>query len=318
MCSKKMINFLFLGLLLSACSTFKTTADFQKTPPAKLEKLVKNSDKQGLRINVAGNRTIPKPVKKVALVSFYVIDPGTKTVKSKNGYLYKTITFTNRALTKDGASEVATGFYNVSISAMKKAFKRKGITLVTPDEFYNNKKAWDEYDSLTVNYSLFGNFFKELSAMFSNRLKASAVAPGYRLFIANPDYKYNNAIGQLCKIFNVDAVALMGIKVTTERSDYAIFHTDFQLIGKDPRPKVKRYSSYGDFVTDFGSNKKNTSNVLTPIIHLIVPGQKPVKFAEMDKAKGGWDWNYKGFDKLAAAIADKSAEFLNKGKVMLH
>ena len=306
---------LMTAISFVGCSAYKTTTDFENVPESKLEKLVKDSQHNGLQINLAGKEKLSKPVKRVALVSFYVIDPGTKTIKTRQEFLYKETTITNRALTQDAASVVATGFYDASVKMMKKSFKDDGITLITPEDFSQNSQEWDQYKNVKVDYSLFGHFFKELSALTGNRLKKSAVAPGFRLFVVNQDPKFENTLGQLCRTLHVDAIALMGIKVTRGRAKVSIFHTDFELIGPDPRPGKDRYFTYDDFTTDFGSNRQSHSNIFDPILKHF--GQKPVTFAELNKGEGKWDTYYKGFAVLASAIADKSVQFLNKGVIDL-
>jgi hypothetical protein len=128
-----------LALLATACS------------PPRFAEIAKNKDLEGkakfdfntskikesgrgFAVNMKYLKAIPK---RVALVSFYVDDPGITKVSGTNasGKSYHT---TNTG--SDGASAYANDFLSHGLPTLKADFKKFDIDLLTPSEFLTDDK----------------------------------------------------------------------------------------------------------------------------------------------------------------------------------
>ncbi|MCF8448103.1 MAG: hypothetical protein K9H61_14020, partial [Bacteroidia bacterium] len=94
-------------------------------------------------------KALGKLPKKIALISFYVDDPGlTKTTKSPNQSTWNT---TNTG--SDNARIFANQFYSKSIKTIKTTFKEFGMEVLTPNEFLKTEDQKIAYQNFVVKHT---------------------------------------------------------------------------------------------------------------------------------------------------------------------
>jgi hypothetical protein len=225
-----------LALLATACS------------PPRFAEIAKNKDLEGkakfdfntskikesgrgFAVNMKYLKAIPK---RVALVSFYVDDPGITKVSGTNasGKSYHT---TNTG--SDGASAYANDFLSHGLPTLKADFKKFDIDLLTPSEFLTDDDKKTFYNDFVVKNSKLnelgskiGKFFKDAGSA-GTTLETDEAASGYKMLKINKreniDTKHHNrtqpnnlegsvnndmieSIGyDLCKNLGVDAVLII-------------------------------------------------------------------------------------------------------------
>lgn len=195
----------------------------------------------------AFNGQIPR---KIALVTFYVYDkPFSEIQKSShNEYmigsegvgLYEVTTYTKytKNLTKDGASVIASDFFDQCRDSLVKSFSDRGVQLLLPDQFLDSPEKQKYYN----------DFEPEISGIFKGMLnkseQLSAVAGGFR-FIPVPtdipgEYKFMQSMGELARGLGVDAVLLVTNKAqVVGRKGYEFNELHLNLYGANPVPKVE-------------------------------------------------------------------------------
>ena len=205
----------------------------------------------------------PKP-KKVALISYYLYDPGKG--KTKGGAMSGTISASVwRTPDAVGQTQVD-GFYNKSIGALKNSFKENGIDLLTPEEFldtdekveyyfgFNQESAKKEKTSITKRRA--GGYYTQVVTATVENLKVAPTGKGYRnFFVANEsddesmisnfqggifsaNRKLTSSLGyELCKGLGVDAVVVVYIctrKIKATQGDYGVNAVVTMMLGPNP------------------------------------------------------------------------------------
>lgn len=203
--------------------------------------------------------------KRVALISYYLYDPGKGKVQG-GVYTGNVAVSVWRTSDMNGQMQVD-GFYRNSIDALKNSFKENGIDLLTPSEFldndekkefyygFNQESAKKEKVSITKRGAAGTNISEVASATVST-LKVSPSSKGYRaFFIGNeaPDEsmienfnggvfsanrKMTSSLGyDLCKGLGVDAVVVVYIctrKVKQAKDDYGVNAVVTMMMGPNP------------------------------------------------------------------------------------
>ncbi|MES2286149.1 MAG: hypothetical protein V4547_10710 [Bacteroidota bacterium] len=187
---------------------------------------------KGFSVNM---KYLPALPKKIALVSFYVDDPGiTKT--SGTNQSGKTFTTTNTG--SAGAKAYATEFLNNGgLESLKGTFKKYDMEILAPTEFLTDDDKKQYYNDFVVQNSQLnglgsklGSFFKDMGNA-GTTLETDEAAEGYKLLKVNLregfDSKHHNRVPvqnlsgsvnnmmieslgyDLCKNLGVDAVLVV-------------------------------------------------------------------------------------------------------------
>jgi hypothetical protein len=203
--------------------------------------------------------------KKVALISYYLYDPGKGKVK---GGVYTGSVTVNVWRTSDFFGQMqVNGFYRNSIDALKTTFKENGIDLLTPDEFldtdekkefyygFNPETAKKEKVSITKRGAAGTNIW-EVAEASASTLKISPSDKGYRAFfigneapdesaienfqggIFSANRKMTSSLGHdLAKGLGVDAVVVVYIctrKVKQTKDDFGVNAVVTMMMGPNP------------------------------------------------------------------------------------
>lgn len=222
----------------------------------------RNSQGSGYSANM--DLVNPKP-KRVALISYYLYDPG----KGKTtGGAQSSVVTASVWRTSDAMGQLQVdGFYAKSIDALKKGFKDNGVDLLTPSEFldtdekidfyfnFSQESAKKEKTSITKRNAT-GGFISEIATATVSTLKVSPFGKGYRqFFVANEgddesmlsnfqsgifssNRKLTSSLGfELCKGLGVDAVVVVYIctrKPKQTKDDYAVNSVVTMMLGPNP------------------------------------------------------------------------------------
>lgn len=206
----------------------------------------------------------PKP-KRIALISFYLYDPGKGKVTggANSAKVTASVWRTPDAI----AQTQIDGFYSKGISALKASFKENGMDLLTPAEFldtdekadfyydFSQESAKKEKTSITRARTA-GGFMGETAIATVSTLKISPSDGGYRqFFIANEaedesiianfqggvfsaNRKLTSSLGyELCKGLGVDAVVAVYIctrKPKMNKEDYGVNAVVTMMFGPNP------------------------------------------------------------------------------------
>jgi len=129
-----------------------------------------------------------KMPKRVALVSFYVDDPGITKVSGSN-QTGKTYSTTNTG--SDNVQVFANAFYNLGVEPLKAAFSKYGIQVLTPAEFLTDDDKKQAYNDFVVRHTKLNELGKKLGAWLKNAgnkgtsIEVTEVANGYKLLKIN-------------------------------------------------------------------------------------------------------------------------------------
>lgn len=222
----------------------------------------RNSGGSGYSANMDLLKEKPK---RVALISYYLYDPGKGKVQ---GGTYTGNVSVSVWRTSDfvGQTQVD-GFYNSSIDALKSSFKENGIDLLTPAEFldndekkefyygFNQESGKKEKVSITKRGAAGSGIGEQASATVST-LKISPTNKGYRTFfigneapdesmienfqggIFSANRKMTSSLGyDLCKGLGVDAVVVVYVctrKVKQTKDDYGVNAVVTMMMGPNP------------------------------------------------------------------------------------
>ena len=217
---------------------------------------------RGFSLNMKYVNEAPK---KVALVSFYVDDPGITKVSGTNASGKNYLT-TNTG--SDVATVYADEFLSNGIESLKADFKKFNVTLLTPSEFLTDdakKKAYNDFQvrntKLNELGAKIGAFFKG-GANAGTTIETDAPASGYRLLKINKrehiDTKHKNrtqpqnldgsinsemieSVGfELCKSLDVDAVLIIYNTQTADnkwgRTRHWMNAVGMYMLGPNPLP----------------------------------------------------------------------------------
>ncbi len=222
----------------------------------------RNSNGSGYSANM--ELVNPKP-KRVALISYYLYDPGKgkTTGGAQSSVVTAAVWRTSDAM---GQMQV-NGFYDKSIDALRKSFKENGIDLLTPSEFldtdekidfffgFSQESAKKEKTTITKRNAT-GGFISQVATASVSTLKVSPLGKGYREFfvsnegddessIANfqggvlsANRKLTSSLGyELAKGLGVDAVVVVYIctrKLKQTKDDYGVNAVVTMMLGPNP------------------------------------------------------------------------------------
>jgi hypothetical protein len=206
----------------------------------------------------------PKP-KRVALISYYLYDPG-KGKTTGGTYVGTATSSVWRTSDVEGQMQVD-GFYSKSINQMKAAFKENGIDLLTPDQFLDTDEKFEFYfgfdqESSKKEKTAFtkrkaaGTSISSVASATVSTLKVCPTGKGFRpFFVANEqgdesmitnfqsgifsaNRKLTSSLGNdLAKGLGVDAVVVVYICTRQPKqikSDYAVNAVVTMMLGPNP------------------------------------------------------------------------------------
>lgn len=259
--------------------------------------------------------------KRVALISYYLYDPGSGKTSgsafagSATASAWRTGDFT-------GQSQVD-GFYTRSIESLKNTFKENGIDLLTPEEFLDTPEKAEFYygfdqESAKKEKTDFSIRGKLGTVATLDALKVSPSGKGYRAFmIANENAdesqleifnggifsanrKMTSSLGyELAKGLGVDAVVAVYIctrKLSPNKEDYGVNAVVTMMLGPNPG---KAEESDPD-AKNLGQFYCGTRTFF----------DKPAAF-KVDK---GVYTQYDGMSKILAAHATKISSYVNRSE----
>ncbi|MBP7510333.1 MAG: hypothetical protein KA981_00310 [Bacteroidia bacterium] len=198
---------------------------------------------------------------RVALVSFYVDDPGlTKTTKSPSTSSWNT---TN--IGEENARIFANKYYQESIQTLKENFLKYNVSLLTPSEFLTDDEKKLAYQNFVVQHTTLNAIGDKLNKMMKNlssahtTIETDAPADGFVLIKINKrersdpkkksvepqnlngsiDGRMIESIGyDLCKSLNVDAVLVVYNNILCDqrwnKDRYWFSALNMQLFGPNP------------------------------------------------------------------------------------
>lgn len=229
-------NLLLLSLFaitFSSCThklaDLESKTDLSKKAKADFNRSKIKDNGRGFSVDMEKLGHMPK---KVALVSFYVDDPGLFK-QTKGG---TTITYTTTNTGSANARVFANNFYSKSIDALKASFKANDMDLLTPSEFLTDDDKKQFYNDFVVKHTSLANIGDKLGKFFKKlgnagtTIETDEAADGFKLLKINKremsDYKKKSvgpanlggcsdaemieSIGyDLCKNLEVDAVVII-------------------------------------------------------------------------------------------------------------
>lgn len=269
----------------------------------KLHKQIKN--RAYGRPNKKGEGIVPNlsqleaPPKKIALVSFYVVDTG----KGEGTYYASVRTFD--FLTQDGASHFATNFYDAGFAALKEEFAKQNMEVLTPKEFLTDDTKKQAYLDFKLEYSfavkMALGFINGMArgAAGGNELTTSAVAPGYRFFPTHQtpnDPKMVGSLDALRKSLGVDGVMIVSNHTSSSRKEVLLKAIQMNLYASNPTPKKE-----GKFYIQY----KDTQLYYDTLLNLKKPG-----WIATFKKKNISEENYDGYDALIRAASKGAIDYM--------
>lgn len=269
----------------------------------------KSKNGKGYSANVSLLKYKPK---KVALIGFYLYDPGTgkssKTGNTVNSSAWRT---------HESVGQIQVdGFYNIGIEPLKSSFKEHGVDLLTPEEFLDSdekKEMFYGFNQETAkkeksDATLWGKSGVNVSV---STLKICPTDKGYRpFFVVNEEItssapahfktagvfganrKMTSSLGyELANTLEVDAVVVCYIvtrKPKKNKGDYAVNALNLYMFGPNPISE--------------GADDKNRGQFYCGVRTFY---SKPLVF---QSEKNGVSYN--GFDNVMKAMANKMMEYL--------
>jgi hypothetical protein len=254
-----------LSFSIVSCSAPKLSSYAEKTNLQSKAKFDFNPSK--IRSNGKGfsidMKALGKMPKRIALVSFYVDDPGlTKTTKSPTTSTWNT---TNTG--DDNARIFANNYYKQSIQTIKGSFKEYGMDVLTPDEFIVTEEQRSAYNNFVVQHTTMNKVGEALNKFSKNlgsahtTLETDQAADGFVLIKINKrelsdpkkkavqvqnlagsiDGKMIESIGyDLCSSLGVDAVLIVYNNQLCDekwsKSRFWMSAVNMQLFGPNPTP----------------------------------------------------------------------------------
>ncbi|MFY0686725.1 MAG: hypothetical protein JXQ90_06150 [Cyclobacteriaceae bacterium] len=228
---------LVMAVLLSGSIAMAQKSFTELVNLKKLDKII-SLDVPAGKVGKDGMGIVPdlakRPVKKVALVSFYLDDLG----KSEGKFI---------GLTEDGGNKIATEFYNESLGDIKSSFQKNGIEVMIIESVLNSAEKKEGYENFELSMT------KVMHAMvsYAERWKYEgipmATAPaGYRMLpttIVPADYGVSKSMGELTDLLEVDAVLVAVVQTRTSTKSTTFIKTGLSMHGPNPTPKTpgKKY-----------------------------------------------------------------------------
>jgi len=298
----KKLFLITLGVLISICPGLvaqKSTPFADKTEDEGKIKVKLDfpsegrTSKKGAGYSTNVDLLDPKP-KKVALVSFYLYDPGSGKSSSVGAVA---VTGKSKAAvwrTPDALAQThIDGFFAQSIEPMKEGFKEFGIELLTPDEFLDTEEKKEFFYGFnqesgkkekTKTKAIGMNVYAEIS-----NIKICPYDEGYRPFfvinegmptgqkfantgIGGANRKMTSSLGyELAKGLDVDAVVvcyIVSTKLKMNKENYAVNAVAMYMFGPNPLAEGPDDKNRGQFycgarfyngLLEFSNSKSGTS-----------------------------------------------------------
>ncbi|WP_439130708.1 hypothetical protein [Polaribacter sp.] len=246
--SKAVITVLFLLVFVLNSQAQKSFSDLGSLKDRKWKKVTKsyanNSNfipqLEGLiGIKVLDKNDVPNP-KKIGLLSFQIWDESiTKSRKSGNWRYYE-----KHWLTDSGSNIIADKLLDIMYPVLEKEFQNKGIKLQQPTKFLDSEEKKKIYSNDIPNIELSGitkfannSIFRRLQGMRSGQ--GSTAATNYTFFpvgadVYSSDIKSPAQIGKIAEKLDLDAVLIIGIKVSIERGGKSLVFRGVDVVISGP------------------------------------------------------------------------------------
>ena len=252
-------------LLVSSCSPPKLASlalkpDLTSKSKIDFNKSKINDNGKGFCVDMKKLGKLPK---KVALISFYVDDPGM--FKKSNGG--STINYVTTNTGSANAKMYANYFYKNSIETLKATYKTYGMELLTPSEFLTDDDKKQFYNDFVLRHTTLSavgdkisNFFKGATTAGTS-IETDEAADGFKLIKINKrdfsnydkravspqnlagcmDANMIESLGyDLCKNLDVDAVVIVyNSQLSNQRwgkDRYWMAAVNMQMFGPNPTP----------------------------------------------------------------------------------
>lgn len=201
-------------------------------------------DGHGMNPYLTSEDQIPKTI---ALVTFYVYDPGmsysstSKTTHAATGLTTTSTSVYNFKLSEEGGNYFANMFHQEGVGKLKETFKAHGITLLTPDEYLNTEAKRDfYYNKFQPQISKLGNFLSRLEQKSSG---VAVCADYYRGLDASAatDFKRSISLGdELTRNLGVDAVMSIAFYVGYDGKTVTFSNITSTINGPNPVPRENK------------------------------------------------------------------------------
>lgn len=175
----------------------------------------------------------------VALVTYYIYDLGTSNFSDAGNVGVSTYYF----VSEKGGNLLANEALSKSIDALKQAFKKQNVVLLTPDQYLNTpeKKAY-YYTKFKPTISGIGKF---LSGIENKHTDIAVGADDFRVFdlSASVDYLRAESLGgDMAKQLGVDGLLSIAVEVQSDKRNIEMHGIKMTLHGPNPIPKEdKKY-----------------------------------------------------------------------------
>ena len=270
------------GCKVPKLSSYADKTDLSSKARYDVSKSTLRDNGRGFTVDFA---KLPHSPKRVALVSFYVEDPG---ITKKSGSNSTGKSFNTTAMTDEGARQLANYFYDVCKGKMGDAFKAGNIDILTPSQFLTNEDMRSYYKAFEVQHSSLNKVGGKITAFFKKSgnagttLESKAAADGFTLcnlntnnFVADAKKKAVKPVGgvgtfddkliesmgyDLCKKLNVDAVVVVTNTIVSDnkhrQSRHFLSAVSMYMFGPNPLPlaegkKDNMFYSKGLFYTGY-------------------------------------------------------------------
>jgi hypothetical protein len=278
-----------------------------------------NKNGNGYSINPA---FLAKPVQKIALVTFYLQDPGTLNASAP----YR--------VTDETGQKFIDGFYNQGVDALVQQFKAEGIELLLPNQFLDSPEKKEFYKTYEVEHTSVMKEKTLTEAMYNGktssieRLKITASNSGMKpLFLFNEtffakdltpapemmtssgiltDKKMTTSLGfDLAQKLNVDAVLCVWVvsyKTSPNFEHYGLGAISGYMFGPNPIQKEA-----GDDKAVAYARGLFYCGTRAAFKDLMI-------YQNIDKKRKPEAPNYAGFENAMTAMASKMSAYLKTGK----
>lgn len=311
--------------LFSFASFAQTPFEKATTDKSKLVKQVKLDFPLEGRVSKNGRGysahipTLGKFPAKVALLTYYIYDPGIVRVTKTSSATTVTTTTTTTYTTVGNASAFANGMLKQSLPAMKETFKNYGVELMEIGDVLTTEAKKQAYQTRVVEN---GTWNKVISlGMTGAKAMTREAATGYRIFIADAyngastpwmhhlmskDGKLAESIGTLANELDVDAVLVCFVVVEADKKGHKVESANMYLFGPNPvklEPGEKDGPLYHNAVWYAGAALNLKKMYFQSTAKKDPNGNKPV---------------YGGFENVEAALIERMClymqEKIEKGK----
>ncbi|MGW8123555.1 hypothetical protein ACV07N_12920 [Roseivirga echinicomitans] len=250
---KKTLTLIILFVSVLSLTAQKSIEELVNMPDKKFERLVNTNNSAVLVKSFANNARrqanldLPDPlipeIKRVGILSFFTADFSEVDAKAmrrvmKNGGSARLENW----LSLDGGKAILNTFYEESESALRSAFAKEDIELLTPMEYLTDDSMIDTYSDYQVEIS------KAVSAILSaadylnkEEEKSIVAATGYRVYpaavqLGGTDPKVIKSMADLTQKLKVDALLTVQIVTVKEKEQIGLKAIRIALHSPNPVP----------------------------------------------------------------------------------